>query len=275
MGIFGLFSKEKKEKLDSGLSKTKDSIFSKLAKTVVGKSKGDDEVLDDVWNLIKHWKFSQITEFYLQRILENDKKIKAFEVIYPDAAMKSAKAADSQIAEGNWLGPFHGIPFVLKDICDLEGHITTCGSELYKNRVSISTASIASRLLSAGGILLGKSKTVEFAFGGWGTNQRMGTPMNPWDEKNHRICGGSSSGSAAALAANMAVCAIGTDTGGSIRFPSACCGIVGIKPTYSRVSRYGGFVLADSSYYYGILPPVVPLLRNTDVLHPHTLRARR
>ena len=187
----------------------------------------------------KTLKPSEITEFYLRRILENDASIKAFETTYADAAMRAAKAADYQIAEGNWLGPFHGIPFVLKDICDLEGHVTTCGSKLYKNRVANSTAIIASRLFSAGGILLGKSKTVEFAFGGWGTNQKMGTPRNPWDNQKYRICGGSSSGSAAALAGNMAVCAIGTDTGGSVRLPSAFCGLTGLKVTKGRVPTDG------------------------------------
>ena len=182
---------------------------------------------------------SEVTQFYLERIIKNDPKIGAFENFYPEAAIKVAQVADDQIAKGNWMGPFHGIPFVLKDICEVEGHITTCGSEIYKNRISTATASVAKRLMGAGGILLGKSKTVEFAFGGWGTNQRMGTPWNPWDKDNHRICGGSSAGSAAALASNMAVCAIGTDTGGSVRLPSAFCGLTGLKVAKGRLPTDG------------------------------------
>ena len=174
---------------------------------------------------------SEIVDFYISNIKKTNPTINAFETIYEGFASREARLCDEAFSLGQRKGPFHGIPFVLKDICELKGAITTGGSALFKTRKSRETATIANRLLSAGGILLGKTKTVEFAFGGWGTNQKMGTPKNPWDSENHRICGGSSAGSAAALAANMTVCAIGTDTGGSVRLPVAFCGLTGLKVT--------------------------------------------
>ena len=187
----------------------------------------------------KSLKPSVITEFYINKIAEDDTKIGAFQTVFTETARLSAESADAAILSGNRLGPFHGIPFVLKDICELKGSVTTGGSKAFKERVSKVTATIANRLLAAGGVLLGKSKTVEFAFGGWGTNQEMGTPWNPWDKNNHRVCGGSSAGSAAALAGNLAVCAIGTDTGGSVRLPAAFCGLTGLKVTKNILSTKG------------------------------------
>ena len=174
---------------------------------------------------------SEIVEYFISNIQKFDPKIKAFQTIYHKSALDAGKACDLAFSSGDRIGPFHGVPFVLKDICELKGKITTGGSAVNIRRKSKETAVVAKRLLSAGGILLGKTKTVEFAFGGWGTNQRMGTPKNPWDNKNHRVCGGSSAGSAAALAADMAICAIGTDTGGSVRLPAAFCGLAGLKVT--------------------------------------------
>ena len=186
-----------------------------------------------------HFKPSEITEFYLNNIVEKDGKIQCFQNVYAESATVCSKAADKAISSGHRLGPFHGIPFVLKDIYDVEGRITTSGSKILENKIVAETATMAERLIAAGGILLGKSKTVEFAFGGWGTNQKMGTPWNPWDLKNHRICGGSSSGSAAALASNLCVCATGTDTGGSVRLPAAFCGITGLKVTKDLLTTKG------------------------------------
>lgn len=157
--------------------------------------------------------------------------IDAWQVLYQAEATEAAAAATGAIRAGHRIGPFHGVPFALKDIVDLEGRVTTAGSKAWIDRVSPSTAVIASRLLAAGGVLIGKTKTVEFALGGWGTNQLMGTPRNPWDANDHRIPGGSSSGSGASVASGMAHCAIGTDTGGSVRLPAAFCGIVGLKTT--------------------------------------------
>jgi aspartyl-tRNA(Asn)/glutamyl-tRNA(Gln) amidotransferase subunit A len=182
---------------------------------------------------------SEVVEAHLERIGRLDPKTGAYQVVYADEARTAAEAADKAIASGHRIGPFHGIPFGLKDICDLEGRITTGGSMAMKDRVSPMTGTVTRRLIAAGGIVLGKTKTVECAFGGWGTNQRMGTPWNPWDMETHRVPGGSSAGSAAALAAGMAVCAVGTDTGGSVRLPAAFCGLTGLKVTGGRLPTDG------------------------------------
>jgi aspartyl-tRNA(Asn)/glutamyl-tRNA(Gln) amidotransferase subunit A len=182
---------------------------------------------------------SSVIDAHLDRIGRLDPKIGAYQAVYAGEVRAAAEAADKAIASGHRIGPFHGIPFGLKDICDLEGRITTGGSMAMKDRVSPVTATIARRLIAAGGIVLGKTKTVECAFGGWGTNQRMGTPWNPWDMETHRVPGGSSAGSAAALAAGMAVCAVGTDTGGSVRLPAAFCGLTGLKVTEGRLPTDG------------------------------------
>lgn len=182
---------------------------------------------------------SAVVEAHLDRIARLDPKIGAYQVVYAEEAQAAAEAADKAIASGHRIGPFHGIPFGLKDICDLEGRVTTGGSLAMKDRVSPVTGTLTRRLLAAGGIVLGKTKTVECAFGGWGTNQHMGTPWNPWDLKTHRVPGGSSAGSAAALAADMALCAVGTDTGGSVRIPAAFCGLTGLKVTEGRLPTEG------------------------------------
>ena len=182
---------------------------------------------------------SAVVEAHLDRVARLDPDIGAYQAVYADDARAGAEAADRAIASGHRIGPFHGIPFALKDIVDLEGRVTTGGSLALNDRVSPATGTIARRLLAAGGILLGKTKTVELAFGGWGTNQRMGTPKNPWDMATHRVCGGSSSGSAAAVAAGLAVCAVGTDTGGSVRLPAGFCGLAGLKVTERRLPADG------------------------------------
>lgn len=174
---------------------------------------------------------SAVVAAHLDRIARYDPKIGAYQAVYADDAMAAAEAADKAIASGHRIGPFHGIPFALKDICEFAGRVTTWGSEALNDRVSTETGTVARRLVAAGGVVLGKTKTVEFAFGGWGTNQRMGTPWNPWDLETHRAPGGSSSGSAAATASGMAVCAVGTDTGGSVRVPAGFCGLAGLKTT--------------------------------------------
>ena len=168
-----------------------------------------------------------------------DSTIEAWQALYTDDAIDAALAATKARAAGHRIGPFHGIPFALKDIVDVQGRVTTAGSKAWASRLSPSTALIARRLLAAGGVLLGKTKTVEFALGGWGTNQHMGTPRNPWDAENARVPGGSSSGSGAAVASGMTPCAIGTDTGGSVRLPAALCGIVGLKTTEGLIPTDG------------------------------------
>jgi aspartyl-tRNA(Asn)/glutamyl-tRNA(Gln) amidotransferase subunit A len=131
------------------------------------------------------------------------------------------------------------VPIALKDLVDMEGRVTTGGSKVWEKRVSKVTATLAERAIAAGMVVLGKTHTVEFAMGSWGTNTHMGTPRNPWDLKVHRTPGGSSSGSGVAVAAGLAPVAIGTDTGGSVRIPAAWNGIVGLKVTAGRISTYG------------------------------------
>ena len=167
----------------------------------------------------------------LDAVDQLDSKLEAWRVVYADEARQGAEAATAQLETGHRTGPFHGVPFALKDIVDVEGRSTMAGSAALADRISPSTATIARRLVAAGGVLIGKTKTVEFALGGWGTNQHIGTPRNPWDPTTARAPGGSSSGSGVAVASGMAPCAIGTDTGGSVRLPAAFCGIVGLKTT--------------------------------------------
>ncbi len=175
----------------------------------------------------------------LERTEQLEPKLGAFEIRLGEQASEAAEAATGAIASGHRIGPFHGIPFALKDLIDVAGHVTTGGSNAYADRVATSTATIARRLIAGGGILVGKTKTVEVAYGPWGTNQQRGTPWNPWDAQTHRAPGGSSSGSAAATAAGLAVCAVGTDTGGSVRIPSSFCGLTGLKVTEGRLPLEG------------------------------------
>ncbi len=172
-----------------------------------------------------------VTRHLLDRIERLDQKLGAFELVLAEKAMVAAEAAARAISCGHRIGPFHGVPFVLKDLVHVEGTITTGGTNAYADRVSSETATIAHRLIAAGGILLGKTKTVEVAYGPWGTNTQRGTPWNPWDMETARAPGGSSSGTGASVAARLAPCGVGTDTGGSVRIPSAFCGLSGLKVT--------------------------------------------
>ncbi|MEL7153492.1 MAG: amidase [Pseudomonadota bacterium] len=182
---------------------------------------------------------SEVIRAHLDRIEKHEPTIGAFQVVYAEDAMQAGEAADRLFASGHQAGPFQGIPFGLKDICDVAGRVTTGGSKAMADRVSDRTGTVAQRLMSAGGVLLGKTKTVECALGGWGTNQHMGTPSNPWDRTTHRIPGGSSAGTGAGVGAGFAVCGVGTDTGGSVRLPAAFNGIVGLKVTAGRLPTDG------------------------------------
>jgi aspartyl-tRNA(Asn)/glutamyl-tRNA(Gln) amidotransferase subunit A len=188
----------------------------------------------------------ELVKLYLSRIEKDGEKLHAFVSVYADDALRAAHAADEAIAAGYRLGPLHGVPIAVKDIVDIEGRVTTGGSKVWEKRVSPSTATLVKRLVHAGMIVIGKTHSVEFAMGSFGTNQHMGTPWNPWDMKALRAPGGSSSGSGVAVAAALAPCAIGTDTGGSVRIPAAWCGIVGLKTTIGRVSCEGVLPLAHT-----------------------------
>jgi aspartyl-tRNA(Asn)/glutamyl-tRNA(Gln) amidotransferase subunit A len=183
---------------------------------------------------------------YLDRIGRYDEKLSAFIAVYADDALRAARAADQARAAGHAVGPLHGLPVAVKDIVDIEGRVTTGGSAVWRERVSPATAELVSHLLAAGLVILGKTHTVEFAMGSFGTNRHMGTPWNPWDQEVHRAPGGSSSGTAVAVAAGLAPWGIGTDTGGSVRLPSAWCGLVGLKTTVGRVSTDGVLPLSTT-----------------------------
>ncbi|PYM92968.1 MAG: amidase [Candidatus Rokuibacteriota bacterium] len=185
-------------------------------------------------------------EALIGRIRRRNPVLHAYIAVYEAEARLAAEAADKAIRSGHRVGPLHGVPIALKDLVDLEGRITTGGSKVWAERVSPVTATLAERLIAAGMIILGKTHTVEFAMGSWGTNTHMGAPRNPWDLKVHRTPGGSSSGSGVAVAAGLAPVAIGTDTGGSVRIPAAWCGIVGLKVTAGRISTYGVLPLSST-----------------------------
>jgi aspartyl-tRNA(Asn)/glutamyl-tRNA(Gln) amidotransferase subunit A len=187
-----------------------------------------------------------LVEALLARIRAKDQKLHAFVEVYADEARLAAEAADKAIRSGHRIGPLHGIPIALKDLIEIEGRVTTGGSQVWCDRRSTYTATIAKRLIAAGMIVLGKTHTVEFAMGGWGTNQHRGTPWNPWDPAVARTPGGSSSGTGVAVAAGMAPWGIGTDTGGSVRLPASWCGLSGLKTTIGRVSTYGILPLSPS-----------------------------
>jgi aspartyl-tRNA(Asn)/glutamyl-tRNA(Gln) amidotransferase subunit A len=221
-----------------------------------------------------------IVEALLARIAAHDAKLHAFIDVYADDARLAAAAADKAIRSGHAVGPLHGVPIALKDLIDLEGRVTTGGSMVWRDRRSPVTATLARRLIAQGMIILGKTHTVEFAMGGWGTNQHLGTPWNPWDLGAPRTPGGSSSGSGVAVAAGFAPWAIGTDTGGSVRLPAAWCGLSGLKTTIGRVSTYGILPLAPSLDTPGPLARSVEdaallysVMRGKDPLDPRTLAA--
>jgi aspartyl-tRNA(Asn)/glutamyl-tRNA(Gln) amidotransferase subunit A len=180
-----------------------------------------------------------VVEAFLQRIARFNGKLGAFVEVYREDALLAGEAADVAIRAGRALSPLHGMPVAIKDVLEFAGRVTTGGVGVWRDRRSVSTAAVISRLLSQGVIVLGKTHSVEFALGGWGTNRTMGTPRNPWDPARARTPGGSSSGSAVAVAAGLAPWAIGSDTGGSVRIPSAWCGLSGLKTTIGRVSRHG------------------------------------
>lgn len=181
----------------------------------------------------------ELTTYYLERIARGDRRFNAYLTVMAERALAAARAAEIAVLGGHYLGPLHGIPLAIKDLIDLAGVPTTAGSVLFKDRVAQEDAPVARRLARAGAVFLGKTQMVEFAFGGVGINHHYGTPWNPWDSRTHRIPGGSSSGSGVCVAADLAPGALGSDTGGSVRIPASFCGLVGLKPTFGRVSNAG------------------------------------
>ncbi|MDH4095698.1 MAG: amidase, partial [Betaproteobacteria bacterium] len=171
----------------------------------------------------------ELVDAHLARIEALDGKLHAFVEVYAAEARALADAADVARRARLPLGPLHGLPIGLKDLCDIAGRVGTIGSKMWARRVATGTSATAERLLAAGMIPLGKLHMVEFAFGAWGTNPLMGTPWNPWDLSRARAPGGSSSGTGVAVAAGLVPAGIGSDTGGSVRVPAAFNGVVGLK----------------------------------------------
>ena len=189
----------------------------------------------------------ELTRATLERIDQLDGTLHSFLTVTPERALAAARAAESEIAGGARRGPLHGVPVGVKDLCATKGVRTTCASGVLTDAVPDRDAAVVSRLEAAGAVIVGKTNLTEFALIGY--HPTFPRPCNPWNTEHDT--GGSSSGSGAATAAGLCFAAIGTDTGGSIRFPSGWCGVVGLKPTYGRVSRAGVFPLAASLDHVG------------------------
>lgn len=191
----------------------------------------------------------ELTRDCLARIEKLNPKLNAFITVLTDAALADARRAEQEIQRGNYRGPLHGIPIGLKDILDTAGTRTTAASAQYKDRIPAEDAEVVRRLREAGAIILGKQNLHEFAYGGSSLISFFGETHNPWDTA--RLTGGSSGGSAASVASGLGFGAVGTDTAGSIREPAALCGVVGLKPTYGRVSARGVVPLSWSYDHVG------------------------
>lgn len=182
---------------------------------------------------------AELTRAHIRRIHEWNDTLHAYCVVDEDAAMAQAIGCDALRGDRASVLPLSGIPLAVKDIFDQAGHATHSGSNALDDRLPTHSATVVQKLCGAGMIPLGRTHMVEFAFGGWGTNPVQGAPCNPWGIEQRLVAGGSSSGSAVAVAAGLAPAALGTDTGGSIRTPASWCGIVGLKTSHSLVSRAG------------------------------------
>ncbi|MGO9770512.1 MAG: amidase, partial [Roseiarcus sp.] len=193
----------------------------------------------------------ELTHDCLARIDQLNPTLNAFITVTAESALAQARIAEREIFSGEYRGPLHGIPIGLKDIIDVAGVRTTAASALFKDRVPTEDAQVVRRLRAGGAIILGKQNLHEFAYGGSSIISFFGEVHNPWDTS--RIAGGSSGGSAASVAAGLGFAAVGTDTAGSIRLPAAYCGVVGVKPTYGRVSTRGVVPLASSYDHVGTL----------------------
>ena len=191
----------------------------------------------------------ELTEDCLARIKKLNPRLNAFITVTGDLARAQSRQAEAEIRGGDWRGPLHGVPLALKDLIDTAGVRTTAASSLFKDRVPTEDAEVVRRLKAAGAVLLGKQNLHEFAYGGSSMVSYFGEVRNAWNPEY--IAGGSSGGSATAVAAGLGFGAIGTDTAGSIREPAALCGVVGLKPTYGRVSARGVIPLSVSLDHVG------------------------
>ncbi len=193
----------------------------------------------------------ELTQAFLARIERLNPTINAFITVTALHALQQAHAAEKEIQQGQWRGPLHGIPLALKDLIDTAGIRTTAASAVFKDRIPTEDAEVVRRLKAAGAVLLGKLNMHEFAYGGTSVPSHYGPVRNPWNPT--RIAGGSSGGSAAAVAAGLCLGALGSDTAASVRHPAAYCGVVGLKGTYGRVSTRGVIPLSWSLDHVGPL----------------------
>src|SRR3954453_79147 len=203
----------------------------------------------------------ELTRACIDRIVQLDEKLHAFIALTAASALQRAREAEREIASGDYRGPLHGIPIALKDIIDTAGVRTTAASRVYKKRTPTEDAEVVRRLKDAGAVLVGKNNLHEFAYGCSSVVTAFGDVHNPWNHAH--IAGGSSSGSAVAVATGMCYAAIGTDTAGSIRLPSAYCGVVGLKPTYGLVSAAGVIPLCWSLDHVG---PITRTVRDAAIV---------
>ncbi|MGH9792509.1 MAG: amidase, partial [Candidatus Acidiferrales bacterium] len=197
----------------------------------------------------------ELVDAFLARIEQVNPKLNAYITVTAESARAEARRAEEEIRRKRYRGPLHGIPIALKDNIHTRGVRTTAGSKVLGDFVPAEDATVAARLREAGAILLGKTNMHEFAYGVTSENPFYGPVRNPWDRS--RIPGGSSGGSAAAIAAGLCCASVGSDTGGSIRIPAALCGVVGLKPTFGRVSAHGVIALCPSLDHTGPLARTV------------------
>jgi len=202
--------------------------------------------IDEAGKLLRQGKLSsvELTRAHLERIRAVDDRVKAFTLVTDDLALKQAEAADHRLSSGDGVTPLTGIPLAIKDVICTKGITTTCGSRMLEHFKPPFNATVMDKLDTAGAVMLGKTNMDEFAMGSSTEHSAFFPTRNPWDLE--RAPGGSSGGSAAAVASGMAMGALGSDTGGSIRQPGSLCNVVGLKPTYGRVSRFGLVAFASS-----------------------------
>ncbi|HKR59978.1 MAG TPA: amidase [Pyrinomonadaceae bacterium] len=232
-------------------SKNKNSADATISQQRRPASNASHLTLSEASQLIRTKKVSpvELTHECLNRIERFNPRLNAFITVTADSALAEARHAEAEIQKGHWRGPLHGIPIALKDLIDIKGVRTTAASAVIKDRIANEDAEIVRRLKAAGAVFLGKLNLHEYAYGGSSAISYFGPIRNPWNLDYSP--GGSSGGSAAAVAAHLCYAAIGTDTGGSIRQPAAYCGIVGLKPTYGRVSTSGVIPLSWSLDHLG------------------------
>jgi aspartyl-tRNA(Asn)/glutamyl-tRNA(Gln) amidotransferase subunit A len=204
---------------------------------------------------------SELVEESLRRIAALEPRINAFITVMEESARDAARRAGEELARGEDRGPLHGIPVAVKDVFSTRGTRTTAGSKLFDGYIPDRDAAVVERLHAAGAVIVGKTNMHELAYGVTSTNPHFGPVRNPHDTE--RIPGGSSGGSAAAVAADMVFAALGSDTGGSIRIPASYCGVVGLKPSYGRVSRFGVLPLDFSLDHMG---PITRTVRDAAVV---------